>query len=211
MLTPWKESYDRPRQHIKKQRHYLVNKGPSSQGYGFSSGHAWMWALEYKERWVLKNSCFWIMVLEKTFESLGLQGDPTSLSYRRPVLGVLWKDWCWSWNANTLATWCEEWTHWKRPWCWEMLRAGGEGDNRGWHVWMASSPRWAWVWVDCGSWWWTGRPGVLRFMGSQRVEQDWVTELTWWNICIIGASEGGGEENKAEQTFEEIITKNFLI
>ena len=69
MLTPWKESYDQPRQHIKKQRHYFVNKGPSSQDYGFSSGHVWMWELDYKESWALKNWCFWTVVLEKTLES----------------------------------------------------------------------------------------------------------------------------------------------
>ena len=68
-------------------------------------------------------------------------------------------------------------THWKRLWCWEGLRAGGEGDNRGWDGWMASRTRWTWVWVYSGSRWWTGRPGVLRFMGSQRVRHDWVTEL----------------------------------
>ena len=76
----WKESYDQPRQHIKKQRHYFVNKGPSSQGYGFSSGHDWTWELDYKESWALKNWCFWTVVLEKTWESLGLQRDPTSPS-----------------------------------------------------------------------------------------------------------------------------------
>ena len=76
-----------------------------------------------------------------------------------------------------LATWCRELTHLKRPWCWERLRAGGEGDNRGWDGWMASPTQWIWVWVDSGSWWWTGRPGVLWFMGSQRVRHDWVTEL----------------------------------
>ena len=70
-------------------------------------------------------------------------------------------------------------THWKRLWCWERLGAGGEGDDRGWDGWMASLTRWTWVWVNSGSWWWTGRPGVLRFMGSQRVGHDWVTELNW--------------------------------
>ena len=69
MLTPWKESYDQPRQHIKKEGHYFVNKGPSSQGYGFSSGHVWMWELDYEESWVLKNWCFWTVVLDKTLES----------------------------------------------------------------------------------------------------------------------------------------------
>ena len=84
---------------------------------------------------------------------------------------------CWSWRSNTLATWCEELTHWKRPWCWERLKVEGEGDNRGWDGWMASPTRWTWVWVSSGSWWWTGRPGVLQSMGSQRVGHDWVTEL----------------------------------
>ena len=69
MLTPWKESYDQPRQHIKKQRHYFVNKGPSSQGYGFSGDHVWRWQLDYKEGWALKNWCFWTVVLENTLES----------------------------------------------------------------------------------------------------------------------------------------------
>ena len=69
MLTPWKESYDQPREHFKKQRHYFVNKGPSSQGYGFSIGHVWMLELDYKESWALKNWCFWTVVLEKTLES----------------------------------------------------------------------------------------------------------------------------------------------
>ena len=90
---------------------------------------------------------------------------------------VYWKDWCWSWNSNTLATSCEELTHWKRRWCWEGLRAGGEGDDREWDGWMAAPTQWTWVWVNSGSWWWTGRPGVLRFMGPQRVGRDWATEL----------------------------------
>ena len=107
---------------------------------------------------------------EDSWESLGLGGDPTSPSSRRSVLGVHWKDWCWSWNSSTLATSCEELTHWKRPWFRERLGAGGEGDDRGWDGWMASPTQWAWVWVNSGSWWWTGRPGVLQFMGSQRVE-----------------------------------------
>ena len=78
-----------------------------------------------------------------------------------------------------MATWCEELTHLKRHWCWEGLGAGGEGDDRGWDGWMASPNRWTWVWVNSGSWWWTGRPGVLRFTGLQRVGHDWATELNW--------------------------------
>ena len=85
----------------------------------------------------------------------------------------------WSWNSNSLATWYKKLTHLKRPWCWERLKAGGEGDNRGWDGWMASLTQWTWVWASSGSWWWTGKPGVLQFMGLQRVRHDWVTELTW--------------------------------
>ena len=118
-------------------------------------------------------------VREDSWESLELQGDPTSPSKRRSVLGVHWKDWCWSWNSNTLATWCEELTHLKRPWCWERLKAGGEGDDREWDGWVASPTQWTWVWVNSGSWWWTGRSGMLWFMGLQRGGHDWVTELNW--------------------------------
>ena len=116
---------------------------------------------------------------EDSWESLGLQGDPTSPFWRREVLGIHWKDWCWSWNSNTLVTSCQELTHWKRPWWWEGLEAGGEGDARGWDGWVASPTRWAWVWVNPGSLWWTGRPGMLWFRGSQRVRHDWTTELHW--------------------------------
>ena len=82
-------------------------------------------------------------------------------------------------NSNTLATSCEESTHWKRTWCWGRLKAGGEGDDRGWDRWMASPTQWTWVWVNSRSWWWTGKPGVLQSMGSQIVGHDWVTELNW--------------------------------
>ena len=82
-------------------------------------------------------------------------------------------------KLSTLATWCEELTHWKRSWCWERLRAGGDRDDRRRDGWMASPTQWTWVWVDSGSWWWTGRPGVLLFIRSQRVGRDWVTQLNW--------------------------------
>ena len=94
--------------------------------------------------------------------------------------------WCWSWNSNTLATWCKELTHWKIPWCWERLRAGGEGDDRGWNGWMASLTQWTWVWLDSGCWWWTGRPGVLQSMGSQRVRHDCRTKLKLISLGWIG-------------------------
>ena len=107
----------------------------------------------------------------------------------KSVLNIHWKDWCWSWNSNALATWCEELTHLKRPWCWERLRGVGEGDNRGWNGWMASPTLWTWVWVNSGRWWWTRRPGVLQSMGSQRVGHDWATELNWTELnCSLPGS-----------------------
>ena len=106
-------------------------------------------------------------------------------SYRRSFLGVHWKDWCWSWNSNTLATWCEQLTHWKRPWFWERFRARGEGDDRGWDGWMSSLTQWIWVWVNSRNCWWTGRPGTLQFMVLQRVRHDWETELNYWFNCLL--------------------------
>ena len=95
--------------------------------------------------------------------------------------GYSLEDWCWSWNSNTLATWCEELTPWKRPWCWERLKAG-EGDGRGWDGWMVLLTRWTWVWATSGSWRWTGKPDVLQSMGLQRGRHNWATELTDYNL-----------------------------
>ena len=143
------ESYDQPRQHIQKQRHYFANKGLSSQVYGFSSGHVWMWKLDCVESWALKNWCFWTVVLEKTLERpldfreiqpVHPKGDQSWVFIGRTDVG--------SWRSNTLATWCEELTHLKRPWCWERLRVGGAADDRGWDGWMASATQWIWVWVN---------------------------------------------------------------
>ena len=125
---------------------------------------------------------------EDSWESLGLQGDPTSQLWRKSVLHIHWKDWCWSWNSNTLATWCEELTHWKRPWCSKRLMPGREGDGRGWDDWMASLTRWTWVWTSSGSWWWTGKPGVLQFMESQRVGHNWVTEQQQHLVYFLSQS-----------------------
>ena len=135
--------------------------------------------MDYKESWAQKNWCFWTVVLEKTFESpLDCKEIQPSPSYWKSVLNIHWKDWYWSWNSNILATWCEELTHLKRPWCWERLKAG-EGADRGWDGWMASLTQWTWVWVNSRSWWWTGRPGVLQSTGSQRVGHNWPTEWNW--------------------------------
>ena len=112
-----------------------------------------------------------------SWESLGLKGDPTSPSWRKSVLNIHWKDWCWSWSSITLATWCEELPHLKRPWRWERLKTGGDGDDRGWDGWMASLTQWTWISTSSESWWWTGRPGMLQSTGLQRVRHGWATEL----------------------------------
>ena len=102
------------------------------------------------------------------------------------------------WNSNTLATLCKELTHWKRPWCWEGFGAGGEGDDIGWDGWMISLTQWTWVWVNYGSWWWTGWPGVLESMWLRRVGQDWATELNWTDVICSLFTRGllGGASGK---------------
>ena len=174
MLAPWKKSYDQPRQHIKKQRHCFANKGLSSQSYGFFSSHIWVWG------WTIKKAEHWRIDAFELWCWRRLLRVPWTAKRSNPsVLSVHWKDWCWSWNYNTLATWWEELTHWKRPWCWGRLKAGGEGDDRGWGGLMASSARWTWVWASFRSWWWTGKPCLLQSMGSQRVGHNWETEMNW--------------------------------
>jgi len=115
-------------------------------------------------------------MLEKTLWVPWTARRSTQFILKEIILNIHWKDWFWSWNSNTLTTWCKELTHWKSPWCWERLRAE-EGDDRGWDGWMASLTRWTWVWASSGSWWWTGRSGVQQFMGSQIIRHDWMTEL----------------------------------
>ena len=126
-----------------------------------------------------ENWCFWTVVLEKTLES--------TLDCKEIQPVHLKGDQSWVFIGKTDETPvlkppdAKSWLNW-RPWCWERLRAGGKGDDRGWDGWMASPTRWTWVWVDSGSWWWTGRPDMLWFMGSQRVRRDWATELNWMRV-----------------------------
>ena len=116
--------------------------------------------------------------IQSSWESLGLQGDQTSQSLKKSVLNIPWKDWCWSWSSNTLATWCKELIHWKRPRCWERLRAG-EGEDRGRDGWMASLTQWTWVRASSRSWWWTGKPGpaVHGVTKSWTWLSDWTESL----------------------------------
>jgi len=151
----------------------------------FSCGHVWMWELDCEEGWAPTNWCFWTVVLEKTLES------PLDCKEIQPVHSEGNEPWDFfgrnDAKAETPVLWppeCEELSHWKRLWCWEGLGAGGEGDDRGWDGWMASLTRWTWVSVNSGSWWWTARPGVLQFMGSQRVGHDWATDLIWSDLKL---------------------------
>ena len=173
----WEEKLWLRRQHIKKQRNYFTNKGPSNQGYGFSGSHVWMWELDYKESWVLKNWCFWTVVLQKTLES------PLDCKEIQPVHPTGNQSWTFigrtDAEAETPILWPPDW---KRPWCWERLKVGGEGGNRGWDGWMASPIRWTWVWASFGSWCWTGQPGVLQ---SKTKELDTTERLNWTDIRVF--------------------------
>ena len=164
----------------------FANKGLSSQGYGFSSGHVWMWKLDCEESWVPKNWCFWTVVLEKTLES------PLDCKEIQPVHSEGDQPWDFfgrnDAKAETPVLWppdAKSWLIGKDSDAGRDLGAGGEGDDRGWDGWMASLTVWTWAWVNSGSWWWTGRLGVLWFMGSQRVRHDWATELNWTELNII--------------------------
>ena len=153
MFTPWKESFNQPRQNIKKQRYYFANKGLSSQGYGFSSGHVWMWELDYKESWAPKNWCFWTVVLEKTLESpldckeiqpVHPKGDQSWVFIRRTdeaETPILWprdaKSWLTGKDADPGKDWRQE------------EKGITEDEMVGWH---RRCHQWTWVWVNSGSW-----------------------------------------------------------
>ena len=165
---------------ILKQRHYAANKDPSIQSYGFPSNHVWMWALDYKESWAPKNRCFWTVVLEKMLE------NSSDFKEILPIHPKGNQSWIFigrtDAEAETPILWppdAKNWLTGKDPdagkdWRWEE-----NGDNRGWDGWMASPTPWTWVWVSSRSSWWTGKPGVLQSMGSQRIVHDWATELNW--------------------------------
>ena len=131
-------------------------------------------------------------VEEDSWESLGLQGDQTSQSYRKSILNIHYRDWCWS--ASTLAIWCEEPTHWKRSWCWERLQAGGDRDDRAWDSWMASPAQWTGVWASslacCSSW-------------GHRVGHDWATELNWVRTIIWPSP----YKYRLEETMRDVSTE----
>ena len=170
---------DQPRQHIKKQRHYFANKGLSSQSYGFSSSHVWTWELDYKESWVLKNWCFWTVVLEKTLESL------LGCKEIQPVHPKGDQSWIFIGRIDAEAEAPLLWPHDVKNWLiGKTLMLGGiEGRKRRGRErmrWLDGiSDWWMWICTSSRSWWWTGKPGLLQSMGWQRVGEDWVNELTF--------------------------------
>ena len=184
ILAPWSKSYDQPRYHIKKQRHYFANKGLSSQGYGFSSSHVWMWELDYKESWAPKNWCFWLVVLKKTLDS------PLDSQEIQPVHPKGNQSWLFIGSidaeAETPIFWSLDELNWtdaknrligKDPDAgkdWKQEEKGTAEDGR--TAWLT---RWTWVWTSSGSWWWTGKPGMLHPMGLHRVGHDWASDLRW--------------------------------
>ena len=178
MLAPWKKSCGQPRQHIQKQRHYIVNKGLSSQSYGFSSSHAWMWELDHKGSWEPKHWCFWTVVLEKTLESPLDSKEIKSVNFKgnQPWILIGRTDT----EAEAPILWLSDVKSQligkKKPWWWERLKAGGEGGDRGWDSWMILLIQWTWIWASFRRWWRTGKSGLLHSTRLQRVRRNWVTE-----------------------------------
>ena len=137
---------------ILKSRDITFPKKVHLVSYGLSSSHVWMWELDSKKGWAPKNWCFWTMSLDKTLENpLDCKIKPVHPKGNQSWVFIGKTD-AEAETQNTLATWCEELTHWKIPWCWEILKAGGGGDDRGWDGWMALPSQWTWVWVSSGSW-----------------------------------------------------------
>ena len=173
MLAPWKKSYDQPRQHIKKQRHYFANKGPSSQSYDFSSSHVWTWKLHHKEGWEPKNWCFWIVVLEKTLES------PLDCKEMKAVNPKRNQPWIFigRTDAEALILWlpdAKSQLTGKDPDAGKRLKAKGEGSGRERDGWIASPAQWTRIWVNSGSQWRTRKPGVLLSM-----DMNWTWLSNW--------------------------------
>ena len=144
-----------------------------------------MWELDQKECWMPKNCCFWTMVLDKMLES------PLDFKEIQPVHPKGDQSWVFigrtDIEAETPILWppdATSWLIWIDPDAGKKLTAGGEGGDWGWDGWRSSLTRWTWAWVNSGSWWWTGRPGVLRFMVSQRIRHDWATELNWYSWVL---------------------------
>ena len=182
LLLLWK-TFDQPRQYIIKKIHYFTNKAPSSQSCGFSSSHVWMWELDYKESWTPENWCFWTLVLKKNFESpldckeiqrvhpkgnqFWIFGGRTDAEAETPIL--------WPPDVKSCLIWKDPDAG--KDWRWEE-KGSTEDEMVGWHHQLNGHE----FEKTHGSWWWTGRSGLLQPMGSQRVGHDWGTELNWASL-----------------------------
>ena len=185
MLPPWKKSYDQPRQHIKKQRHYFPDKGPASQSYVFSRSHVWMWELDYKESWVPKNWWFWTVVWRRLLRvpwtargsnQLILQEISPEYSLEELMLKL---------KLQYFGHLMQRTDSLEKTLMLGKIEGGRRRGQQRMRWWMASPTQWTWVWVNSRSWWWTGRPGVLQSMiGLQRVGHDWATELNWIELLL---------------------------
>ena len=157
---------------LKSRDNHFVDKGLYNESYGFSSSQYGCdsGSIKKAEHWRIDAFELWSW---RRFLRVSWTARRSSQSIlKKSILNILWKDWCWSWSSNTLATWYEEPIHWKRPQSWERLRVGEEGGERGWDDWMASPTCWTWVWASSRSWWWTGKPGRVQSM-SQTQLSDW--------------------------------------
>ena len=177
MLVPWKKSYDKPRQCIKKQRHHFANKSLYGQSYVFFSSQIWMWELNHKEHrridafelwcwikflrvpWTVRRSNQWILKQISPGYSL----ERLMLRLKLQCFGYLMQ------RTDSL----------EMTLMLGKIESRRRGDDRGWDGWMALLSRWRWVWASSRSWWWTGKTGLLQSMGSQRVRHDWASELNW--------------------------------
>ena len=184
MLTPWKESYNQLRQHIQKQRYYFANKSPSSQGYGFSSGHVWMWELDCEESWVLKNWCFWTVVLEKTFES--------SLDCKvvQPVHPKGDESWVFFWRNDAKAETPVLWPPHAKSWligkdsdagkdCGQEEKGTTEDEMAGWYHWLDGRESGWTPWVG------DGQGGLACCYSWGRKDSDTTEWLNWTDTFIL--------------------------
>ena len=203
MLTPWKQSYDQPRQHIKKQRHYFANKRPSSQSFGFSSSHVWTWELDSKQSWAPKNWWFWTVVLEKTLES------PLNWKEIQPVHPKGNQSWIFvgrtSAEAETPIPWPPDgkrWLIWKDPDSGKDWRQEEKGMTKdevvGWHHQLSAhglSKLW-WLVMDREAW-------HAAVQGSQRVGHNWVSELNWTSSGSYSEVWGCDTQPKSEEEWRK--------
>ena len=182
MLAPWKKSYDQLRWHIKKQRHYFANKGPSSQSYGFSSSHVWRWGLDYKESWHWRIDAFelwcWRRLLKVPWTARrSNQSILKEINPEYSLKGLMLKV-----KFQYFSHLMQTADSLEKILMLGKIEGGEEGDDRGWDGWMVSLIQWTRVWANSGRWWRTGNPGMLPFMESQSC-----TRMSAWTATNIGA------------------------